>query len=155
LKIRRALIGSTVLFAAGCWGSTDPKVGADLPMDDSTSSNDGSSTGDTNILTDAGLGMDASTCYERPSDPLTLVGSACTWPSHVECDADGRIVVQCLESQWTQKSFDSDGGEVCECGETTDDCKPPALFCEVMGVGFLGINVAGWNRQSVRTLRLV
>ena len=161
MKIRRALIGSTVLFTTGCWGPTPAKIVVDAGSD-STSPQDTAKPSDAvgkDTLGNDTLGndtlADVGTCYERPDDPRTLAGTACSWPEHVECNSDGLIVVQCLDSLWTEKSFGSDGGEICRCENPGEDCTPPTLLCEVMGVGFLGINVAGWDRQATRTLRLV
>ena len=144
MKIRRAIIGSTVLFASGCWGATTAKVGTDATSDAVMAD-----TGSNDAVTDGG------NCYASPEDPLTLVGTACSWPEHVECNTNGMVVVQCLDSVWSEKSFESDGGEVCYCENSAQDCEPPILTCEFQGVGFLGINVAGWDRQATRSLRLV
>jgi len=143
MKIRRAIIGSTVLFASGCWGPTTAKVDTDVTSDAAAID-----TGSNDAVTDGGE------CYTSPEDPFTLAGTACTWPEHVECNSDGVIVLQCLDSVWTEKSFENDGGEVCECAYL-QDCAPPLPNCQFLGVGFLGINIAGWDRQATRTLRLV
>ena len=154
--IRRSIIGSTVLFtASGCWGPTPAKVVPDTTIDSVESDLKAS---DSSVTDDA---SDGDTCYESPSDPLQLVGSSCDWPEHVECESEGKIIpegqvfVQCLDGTWTEQSLENNDGEACYCESSSTDCEPPILYCEFLGVGFLGINVAGWDRRATRSLRLV
>jgi hypothetical protein len=163
MKIRHAVIGSTVLFAAGCWGptqlklsdaETQPDAVADVTSDTSGPPDVGVD-GATDTPTDPGTPFDAGVCYERPDDPLTLLGTSCSWEGHAECSDFGEAVAVCLDQQWT--AFDparAPDGETCYC-EVSAVCDPPILFCEFIGVGFVGIRNAGRRPMASRSLRLV
>ncbi len=153
MKIRKAIMGSTVLFASSCWGPATVKPGPDTGLDASA---DGTVTQDTVVAgKDEGQPGDASTCYERPQDPLALIGESCAWETHVECDDLGSIVAVCKGSQWVanETSFQPSGTD-CAC-VPSKDCEPPVMNCQPTGVGFLGIAVAGWDRRADRSLRLI
>ena len=170
MKIRRAVIGTTVLFSAGCWGPADLKDGfkadtaesdGNVMVDTGVVAQDSISGADTFVLADTVQGADTMTsadagaCYERPTDPTTLVGTACpTWEGAGECDDDGEIVVVCTDGVWVQGPLPvQEPGAGCTCSTEVEDCKPPTIICEPSGVGFLGVNVAGVRRSAQRSLR--
>jgi len=145
MRIRRALIGSTLLFAAGCWGSSTAKVGADLGVSDP-------GPGDTSLETGTDTGNDAEICYQTPDDPKTLIGQPCFWDQGAECVGDWPVV-QCMEGTWVAYSdgFQDPEEGGCACDPATEPCQPATLTCWI--AGFVGVHKEGASRAASRSLR--
>lgn len=146
MRIRHALIGSTLLFAAGCWGNSNVKEGVDLGTDDPGA--------DTALdVAEADTEKDAEICYETPDDPTTLIGQPCYWDQAAECEGEWPVV-ECVAGTWVaySDSFGDPEAGGCTCDPATEPCHPPQLTCWV--AGFVGIHQQGASRAAIRSLRL-